>query len=122
MKRAVASPQLATWWAPSRPRGEGEDVAWLELAPVAVGAHAGRPISTSEQLFLGEVVVVGVRRLAGRDLPDACAEPLGLELPADARALRPEARMDALLVELRLEDVGHGTGFATPVRDPPPRR
>ena len=92
MKRAVASPQLATWWAPSRPRGEGEDVAGLELAPLAVGAHARTPHEHDEQLFLGEVVVVGVGRLAGLDLPDARAEALGLELPADARALRAEAR------------------------------
>ena len=59
--------------------------------------------------------VIRVRRLAGRNLPEAQAESLGASLAADPRALGAKALLVTGFVEVRAFDIDHAAYSAHPV-------
>src|SRR5262245_31813906 len=91
----------------ARPDGAGDDVAGLELTE-AVECPQRRPSGQDEdQLLVRVVEVEGRAVVAGIDLVQRRAEPLGTGLRADPGGSSPERRLVAL-DPVRLEDVRHG--------------
>ena len=84
---------------------EGDDLALGQFAPAVWGAQRRRPLENDQQLLLGQVEVVRVGGLAGRQLPLGDPEALGFELVSDPGSPSPEAVAIALLVELRIVEV-----------------
>src|ERR1700679_4311548 len=92
-------------------------LARLELTRALRRAQRRPPREHEDELLVGVVEVVRVGGLAGRQLPDAGAEPLAAKLVADPGAEGAEAgRRPGALLEVRLLDVGHGAQLKAPHR------
>src|SRR2546430_5744693 len=89
--------------------GEAEHLPRLELAPAGGRAQARVTLEHDHELLLGEVEVVRVGGLAGRQVPQAQPEALGAGLPADAGTPRDESGVLARLVEVGFVEVRHGS-------------
>src|SRR4051794_7371639 len=93
-----------------RPRLTGrehDDVALLELAPSLRCAQARPAFEDDEDLLLGQVRVVGVRRLAWVDFPVREPGLQGALQVADLPAARFESGLVTRIVELGAVDVRH---------------
>ena len=87
--------------------GQGDDLPRDELAVARERPQGRAPVEDDEQLLVGVVDVERERRRPGRDLEDRGAEVAAARLAADPRAAPAERRRVALLVPVRIMDVGH---------------
>ena len=81
------------------PTRKGDDLARGQLAPALGRAQARSAFEDNHELLLGEMVVVGVGGLAGRQLPQAQPETLATGLAAEPCATAAEAGVLARLIE-----------------------
>ena len=82
--------------------GEADDLALVQFAPALRRPQARPALDHDDELFLGQVPVVGVGGLAGRNLEEAEAEPLAARLPSQPGPLAAKAGLLARLVEVGL--------------------
>src|SRR5437868_5707067 len=90
--------------------GKADGVSRLELSPPVRRPELRAPGDYDDQLLLGNVPVVGVGGLPGRQLEQAESDLLGSQLPSQSRAQAREARVLSGLIENRAVDV-HAHGF-----------
>jgi hypothetical protein len=86
---------------------EGKDITGREFVPAVRRSHAGAALEHDQDLLLGEVVVVRVCRLPGRNLEQAEAQPLASGLAPEARPQAAEPRVLTPFVELGVVDAQH---------------
>jgi hypothetical protein len=89
------------------PAQERDDLALLQVTPPLRCAQARGAIEDQDELLLGKMVVVGIRRFARRDLPQAKSQPLAPGLAAEAGTLTAEPGVLAGLIEDGIVDVRH---------------
>lgn len=106
-KRMVLSVRLTSLMSAGLPAQEGHDFALLQLPPSLGGAQTRPAVEHDDKLLLGEVVVVGIGRFAGGQLPQAQSQPLAACLTAEASSQAAKAWMLTRLIENGIVDVRH---------------